>query len=278
MTSPPLSRVAVIGDVGGHTGALRRELRRLGADPVEGTLPPGLLVVQVGDLVHRGPDSDGVVALVDRYLRTQPDQWVQLVGNHEAQYLREPVFDWPDEVADATAETIRRWWGDGLMRVGVALPTPDGDFLVTHAGLTAGMWRAVLDTPIDARRAARRLNGLVGRRDAAVFRAGAMLGRRASGSAGPLWAEAASELVPSWFQTRIPFHQVHGHSTLVDWATGRFRGSAQIEDLTTVDPVARHETTRLDGGVIIGIDPDHGVEPTARWRSLEIPLAGPATT
>jgi hypothetical protein len=66
-------RVAVIGDIGGHLNELRTELVRLGAGQ-DGRLPDDLIVVQVGDLIHRGPDSDGVVALVDRYLRTQPSQ------------------------------------------------------------------------------------------------------------------------------------------------------------------------------------------------------------
>jgi hypothetical protein len=90
----PAHRVAVIGDVAGHLDELRTELRRLGADDGTGRLPGDLTIIQVGDLVHRGPASDAVVALVDGYLTRQPMQWVQLVGNHEAHYLRDPMFDW----------------------------------------------------------------------------------------------------------------------------------------------------------------------------------------
>jgi hypothetical protein len=84
----PAHRVAVIGDIAGHLDELRTELRRLGADGATGWLPGDLTIIQVGDLVHRGPASDAVVALVDGYLTRQPMQWVQLVGNHEAHYLR----------------------------------------------------------------------------------------------------------------------------------------------------------------------------------------------
>ena len=63
MTSVPI-RVAVIGDVGGHVEELRRELRALGASET-GVLPDDLVVIQVGDLVHRGPDSEAVVRLVN---------------------------------------------------------------------------------------------------------------------------------------------------------------------------------------------------------------------
>ena len=75
-------RVALIGDIGGHCEALRQELRRLGATE-DGCLPDDVVIVQVGDLIHRGPDSDGVIRLVDRYVTEQPRRWIQLIGNHE---------------------------------------------------------------------------------------------------------------------------------------------------------------------------------------------------
>lgn len=81
--------MAVLGDVGGHLAALRAELTRLGVpDGGDGPIPADLTVVQVGDLVHRGPESDAVVALVDRHLSATPRRWLQVVGNHEAFYLR----------------------------------------------------------------------------------------------------------------------------------------------------------------------------------------------
>ena len=58
----PAHRVAVVGDVAGHLDELRTELRRLGADGGTGRLPDDLTIIQVGDLVHRGPASDAVVA------------------------------------------------------------------------------------------------------------------------------------------------------------------------------------------------------------------------
>ena len=151
VTEARRGRVAVVGDVGGHRRELRAELLRLGADPHTGRLPADLTVVQVGDLVHRGPDSEGVIGLVDGYLRHQPDQWVQLVGNHEAQYLRDPAFAWRQRLDAATADILRRWWADGRMRVAAAITghgRGDGDdILVTHAGLTAAFWREDLGAP-----------------------------------------------------------------------------------------------------------------------------------
>lgn len=264
-------RTAVIGDVGGHLEDLRLELRRLGADPSTGRLPEGLTVVQVGDLVHRGPDSTGVVDLVDGYLRTQPEQWVQLVGNHEAQYLRDPAFEWPEQLGGATADTLRRWWADGRMRVATSVRSADETFLITHAGLTKGFWSEVLGRLVDASRVAAALNSLIGTHEDVLFHAGQMLnGGRPDLIAGPVWASAGTELVPSWLESTMPFSQVHGHATVADRRGRRSAVGDEVARRTSVDVEARHESTHLAGGRIIGIDPGHGREARRPWRALEI--------
>jgi Calcineurin-like phosphoesterase len=136
-------RIAVIGDVGGHATPLRDELARLGARP-DGRLPEDLLVVQVGDLIHRGPDSAEVVDIVDFYLRTQPRQWIQLIGNHEVHYLRPPVFCWPDTLGRKHIRILNRWWQNGTAAVAAAVDTAGESFLITHAGITAEFWTTVL--------------------------------------------------------------------------------------------------------------------------------------
>ncbi|WP_233594971.1 metallophosphoesterase [Amycolatopsis sp. WAC 04169] len=75
-----MGRVAIIGDVGGHPDQLRRALAWLGATGER--LPPDLTVIQVGDLVDRGPDSTGVLDIVANLL--DDGRWIQLAGNHEA--------------------------------------------------------------------------------------------------------------------------------------------------------------------------------------------------
>jgi hypothetical protein len=84
-------------------------------------------VIQVGDLVDRGPDSTAVLDLVGRYLEEQPDQWIQLAGNHEAQYLPGGTSFWRERLADSDARRLRTWWNDGRMRVAAAVRTTDGD-------------------------------------------------------------------------------------------------------------------------------------------------------
>ena len=63
----PAGPLDIIGDVHGELAALERLLARLGADPARGHVERPL--VFVGDLIDRGPDSPGVVALVRSLVR-----------------------------------------------------------------------------------------------------------------------------------------------------------------------------------------------------------------
>lgn len=270
----PTGRVAVIGDVGGHADELRRALIDLGLDERTGQLPDDLIVIQVGDLIHRGPDSPGAIALVDRIQLGQPDRWIQLAGNHEAQYLAPPMFHWPERLDEEDIETIYGWWHSGRMGVAAAVAAPDGDWLVTHAGLTEGFWRHLLGLPEDATTAATALNRLVrGLRHTTLFRPGVMLTGDVDLSAGPFWASAPDELLPSWAASSAaaPFHQVHGHSSTVDFTTGRqYRSGLRDQPgiVTAEDPVLRHVTTEINGRRIIGVDPGHGRRPAPGWAPL----------
>ncbi|MFT4083002.1 MAG: metallophosphoesterase [Nocardioides sp.] len=270
LTETGIETVAVIGDVGGHLDQLRAELVRLGVgEDGSGALPAGLVVVQVGDLVHRGPDSDGVVELVELHLGRQPDRWIQLVGNHEAWYLRRPSFSWDQPIGRAAAARLREWWTQGRLRAAVALRAGGEELLVSHAGLTEGFWRHELGAPATAEAAAERLNRMFGHDDDVLFRGGQLLGGGdPDPRAGPLWASAGTELLPGWLDLRMPFGQVHGHSTLRD-AEGRI-ADARLAELSSVDLVARHETTLLEGGRIVGVDPGHGAHAAPSWRSWRL--------
>ncbi|WP_018602427.1 metallophosphoesterase [Mycobacterium sp. 155] len=252
-------RVAVIGDVGGHVEELRRELRSLGTSAT-GVLPDDLVVIQVGDLVHRGPDSDGVIRLVDYYLNTYPDQWIQLLGNHEVYYLRPNTFVWWDRIGYLEQRILKKWWREEKLHAAVAVETDDEEFLVTHAGVTEKFWREHLHAPRTASEAARRINSLARTGCETLYGGGAMLGAP-NPMVGPIWASRNDELVPGWEGTTLPFSQVHGHS-----------GSHGECDhpTTTYDPELHHEETRLAGGRLIGIDPGHLAEATPRWGAFVV--------
>jgi len=252
-------RVAVIGDVGGHVEELRRELRSLGTSHT-GVLPDDLIVIQVGDLVHRGPDSEGVIRLVDYYMNTCPDQWIQLLGNHEVHYLRPNTFMWLDRIGYLEQRILKKWWREEKLDAAVAVETDEEDFLVTHAGVTEKFWREHLHAPPTASEAARRINNLARTGCETLYGGGAMLGAP-NPMVGPIWASRNDELVPGWEGTTLPFSQVHGHS-----------GSHGESDhpTTTYDPELHHEETHLPGGRLIGIDPGHLAEATPMWGAFVV--------
>lgn len=79
----------LIGDVGGHLPFFEDALTAAGVS-AGGVVSEGVVVVQVGDLVHKGPDSDACVSLAGKLLDRNPGRYVQLLGNHEAHYLGGP--------------------------------------------------------------------------------------------------------------------------------------------------------------------------------------------
>ena len=168
-------RIAVIGDVGGHANHCATSSPASARSP-DGSLPEDLIVVQVGDLIHRGPDSAQVIDIVDRYLRTQPAQWIQLIGNHEVNYLQPPVFAWPETLSRKHIRILNGWWQNGTAAVAAAVETTTYEsFLITHAGMTAEFWASILGGPPTAAEAARRINDLAKAGADTVFRAGIFL-------------------------------------------------------------------------------------------------------
>lgn len=243
---------AVIGDVGGHADALEACLAALGADCVHGTLPDALAVIQVGDLVHKGPDSPGVLRLVDRF-RVSGAAWTQLVGNHEHQYLGGAPFWAPFLELDDVA-ILWEWWESGWMR----LAADTRGHLVTHAGLTAGLWDH-LGRPGTAAATAAALNDR--RDDPAVTTPGWMLGgNRTDHAAGVNWAEATREVIDSWAaHGAAPFPQVCGHTNPYNWTHGRLAdptlpGRCEVH----VDRAHRRTRVHVAGVDLWFIDPSYG--------------------
>jgi Calcineurin-like phosphoesterase len=260
-----MSRVAIIGDIGGHPDQLRQALAMAGV--TDDRLPDDLTVVQVGDLVHRGSDSAGVLAIVRGYLDDQPDQWIQLAGNHESHYLPGGSSFWPEHLADADADLLRAWWTDGRLRVAAAVHIPDlGEVLITHAGLTVGAWQT-LGEPPSAPAAAALLNQ---RPEPLIWRGN---GAEIDTAAGPLWAEAGWELYEPWMGYHAqgglaPFSQVHGHSSIVSYRDRTWRCPGRVRQRATVDWQARQVRVRIGGRVFIGVDPKHGRGGAPQWRPL----------
>lgn len=260
-------RIALLGDVGGHYDVLVRALHSLGVDVATHWIPPDLTVVQVGDLVHRGPASAEIVALVDTFLTQDawwreakaPVQWIQLWGNHEGHHIGGPQFGDPHrpyEVDDTTADTLARWYDDKLVKTAVAIRGEQGDILVTHAGMSRPYWEHKLDQPPTAKAVATTLNRLSLQE---TFCAGAMLGENRI--AGVVWAECVSEVYISWTRAEMPFHQVHGHTSPYWWNADRWslgRFDHFLRDHVRIDKTRRHSTATFGDKHIYGIDPGLG--------------------
>jgi len=265
MESPPSTprlpdRIALLGDVQGYADRFEEALLGLGVDPSGGRVPAHLTVVQVGDLVHKGPDSHACLGLSERLLRSLHGRFELLVGNHEAQYLGGPEI-W-DELEAAQQDVIRGWAADGTIRVALGIDTVElGPTLVTHAGLTRQKWLAAGGpaTPADAAAA---LNDEFRRDPVTAFTPGAMLDMDDQ-LAGVVWA-TAGEVLTSWStEGGLPFSQVHGHTAPWLWGHGRWhRGFPEhLRHRGAVDEAARHTRfTWPDGNQIVGIDPGYGPE------------------
>lgn len=281
-------RIAVIGDVHGHADELKHKLVRLGMDPDTLALPEDLTVIQVGDLVHRGLQSSEVLRTVDQIMTQQGDQWIQLIGNHEAQYVHQKLFEWNEELADEDAEILQRWVDEGRLHAAAATTTPGGNqALITHAGLVYDVWKIVLGRPRTAVDAAARINAGMTHLTPWLWAPGEMLQGIPNRMAGPIWASATSEVYPSWMNAEAisvpaPFSQVHGHSSIYQWANRWAEGSMRQTDLSLGTPAQtqalqtrvnlneerRHTTAPIAGATFIGVDPCHGRTAASQWEPL----------
>jgi putative phosphoesterase len=92
---PHPCRVGVVSDVHAHPGDLARALDLLvdrGADRI----------VCLGDVLEKGPDPDGAVAMLQAWLVPT------VAGNHDLNALRH-LQEAPDSLLPETAEVVGRW-------------------------------------------------------------------------------------------------------------------------------------------------------------------------
>jgi serine/threonine protein phosphatase 1 len=155
---PPGRRIYVIGDVHGHREELEQVHSHLRADLAARPVASPLLV-HLGDLIDRGPDSAGVIGLLSGGMPLRGVPTVNLMGNHEWMMLRaletgdpEHVEHWLD---NGGAATLASW---GLKSTGrqrdwlAAIPSRDlvmmrdllpyyaeAGYAFVHAGVRPGV-------------------------------------------------------------------------------------------------------------------------------------------
>lgn len=267
-------RIAVLGDLSGHLKPLLTTLAELGVEvddrnvPRRVTWPEDLVVVQVGDLVHKGPVSELVVAVVDALFR-RTGRWIQLLGNHEAQYVPGGLQFWVPPIDQRVGECLGRWWQEGFLRPAVAVDdTTRGPVLVSHGGMTVRSWQALGEPD--------HVGAVAALADPAhhprhVLAAGRMAARDAD--PGVAWTEPKQELRSPWLvqarvSGRVPFSQVHGHAQPLLASSGaRRRVPPELRSSTVVDDLG-HVITRVGERQIVGIDPGATGGRAARPRPL----------
>jgi len=251
-------RIALLGDIEGKAEVLKELLAEIGCDLAKGLLPPDTVIVQLGDLVRmrrdRGEGGAECVQIVDMLLRSYPDRWLQLWGNHDLAAIggpRRPSWDDPRHVLSAaTLRTLREWWSDGLSRYAAAIRSEKRDLLLSHAGLTAPNWRDLGSPP--AAEAAHLLNQRITRKGLPEVRAGSLVTGRVDPLADCMWAEVNFESYLPWIEmsrrgVHTRFQQVHGHASPWNWATDAWwpRTPQEIRSRCHVDHARRQTVTEV---------------------------------
>lgn len=271
-----LRRAAVFGDIQGHLHAFERSLLALGLSPASGPVHSGdgpvtdLCVIQVGDLIHKGPDSDAVIEMVDRFVTADDGRWVQLVGNHEGQYVGGPMF-WGDVIGDDAQRTLAGWYVDRRLAIAAAVTDIAGEqWLISHGGLTLDKWR-LIGEPASAATAAALLNNEFHTAPAVALRPGIML-QGETGPPGAAWAEPSRELYGPWLRHgSAPFNQIHGHASPWSFSAGRWWGGTPraVRKAMEIDQQARHSLLPVGDHRFVGVDtangPADGDRPIVPW-------------
>jgi hypothetical protein len=268
-----MTRVAIIGDVGGHHAQLVDCLARLGVTAT--TWPAGLEVIQVGDLFG-GVDDVDVARLVEPHLYA--GRWRQLIGNWELEAVGGPeVTDTKGRGADRAAlEYFARWRAAGLVTYTTTVTSRKGaTAIVTHAGVTSNYWRTNLSRHVDAVDVADAINNSVS--PTSLWRGGRMFaGHHRLLSPSPVWA-STEELWRSWSADQpSPWPQVHGHTHSYNWARHDWRDWVPRELTRDAHPDRRRRHVRYQPAgsqPIIGIDCALNGAPPASLHALELTTA-----
>lgn len=145
---PERPLIVSISDMHGYLGATRSALKTLGDheeyDPMveaddEGRLhwvggEQYVLVVN-GDMIDRGPDSEGVLALVERLSREAPHGHVRVtLGNHEWGVLFPALVRWEEWFSGQRTDDDRKQLCEGVLNGDVVAAYEGYNFTYAHAG------------------------------------------------------------------------------------------------------------------------------------------------
>lgn len=270
----------VFGDTGGHSLQLFASLTKIGVDLNKFTIPKNIKIIHCGDLIHKGPDSKLLLSTVDSLIRNNPNQWIQLLGNHEFQHIEGSPHFWKCKCDLDDIGIIDDWFDEGLAFTAYGLDNildiklevsakpkisvPTKSVLFTHGGLTNFWWNA-LSKPETAKLAAAKINSLPVE---VMTSPGLLLGVQ-NLTVGPVWAIGNEEVFKSWTldndkNQELPFILIHGHTTSYDFVRNKWwRADPQFKKFRTatkLNPVSRAVITEIAGSLLVGIDPGFGAK------------------
>lgn len=212
-------KYAIFGDVGGHYDSFVQGLKTVGVSINPLFIPEDLTIVQVGDLIHKGDFSFEVLCLVRSFTKKYPNQWVQLIGNHELPYISKQAFFYPDRIDKKSERILLGLYDNGSLLNSYAITNSNGeDYFISHAGLTSFWFDAIAKVSgATAQEVSNTLNSMNLNH---LLSSGTMLnGSYPRQDAGIFWASSFLEVYFSWteYSPEVPFHQIHGHSSSMDW-------------------------------------------------------------
>lgn len=247
-------KTVIVGDIGGQLDVFKDVVKSVGGDPETCILPSDVTMIQVGDIVRFNPsnelDSVGCAMYAQKLIEVNDGRYIQLLGNHESPLLggawcpNWKVIDLPE-----SKPIVQKWWTEKTCSLGVVLRKPgQKDILVTHAGLTRGFMQTLgTESAVDT---ALTLNSYVGNVELREFEnPGRLVTGKVNMSADTFWALLGSELHESWRGNHPDFNQIHGHSTLIEWESGRLFDIAEdVLSATSINYRDRYSVTVYDSG------------------------------
>lgn len=214
-------RYVVFGDTGGHFIQLKNGLLKSGMND-NYILPNDMTVIHCGDLMHKGPQSDEIIFMIDKIRKKNPGQWIQIMGNHEAQYLGGYYFRDNGLLSPEAAKIVIKWNLERFINFVYIIPEEsivktetkeyflNDPLIFSHAGLSYPFWKNYL----------KKYNyqdynfALENTTLITVHKPGKMLGRNynINSLTGPIWSHGIDEVWALWKKkNNARFNQIVGH-------------------------------------------------------------------
>lgn len=264
-------RNIVMSDTGGWLPQLLNTFDKLGINAEEGTIPEDIRVIHCGDIIHKGPFSSQLLYIITNLMLNNPGQWIQLMGNHEAQHIPGAPTFWHCDCTPNDVGLLQALRREGMMNptfglndeaiftppFGLQVPERKTSIFFSHGGLTAGFWDWKTEGEVNVEEVSRKLNELP---IAEVTAPGLMLGENVPPrSVGPVWAIGNTEVFNSWRELEgqdMPFAQFHGHTTSYSFDYRKWwQGLHTFQQTAVLIPAKRTVASALNNNLMLGVDP-----------------------